>query len=95
MDAPVGRALARLHAELGFVPRLFHAQRLLPRLVEAEAHIVSAVLVRDGALPRSLKALTSPRSPSIAAVPISRRSPTGTGRTRATGRARGRLFRRG
>jgi RNA polymerase sigma-70 factor (ECF subfamily) len=44
--------LAALERGLGFVPELFRAQALLPRLIEAEAGIAEAVLLRDGALSR-------------------------------------------
>jgi RNA polymerase sigma-70 factor (ECF subfamily) len=40
---------------LGFVPNLFRAQTLLPRLIEAEAGIVDAVVFRPGALSRIQK----------------------------------------
>ena len=47
--------LAALERALGFVPNLFRAQALLPRLIAAEAAIAEAVLFRDGALSRVLK----------------------------------------
>ncbi|MGH9798141.1 MAG: carboxymuconolactone decarboxylase family protein, partial [Candidatus Polarisedimenticolia bacterium] len=39
----------------GFVPNLFRAQTLLPRVIEAEAGIASAVLLKPSALERVLK----------------------------------------
>jgi uncharacterized peroxidase-related enzyme len=39
----------------GFVPNLFRAQTLLPRMIEAEAGISAAVLLREGDLSRSQK----------------------------------------
>ena len=39
----------------GFVPNLFRAQTLLPRMIEAEAGISAAVLFREGDLSRSQK----------------------------------------
>ena len=39
----------------GFVPNLFRAQTLLPRVIEAEARIVDTVLLREGALSRRQK----------------------------------------
>ena len=35
---------------LGFVPNLLRAQTLLPRVIEAQAKLGSAVRLRDGAL---------------------------------------------
>jgi len=43
-----------LRETFGFVPKLFQAQTLLPRLIEAEAQILSAVF-RQGALSRVQK----------------------------------------
>ena len=40
---------------LGFVPNLFRAQTLLPRVIEAEAHIADAVLQKESALSRRQK----------------------------------------
>jgi RNA polymerase sigma-70 factor, ECF subfamily len=42
-------------ANLGFVPNLFRAQSLLPRLIEAEAMLESAILVKEAALSRIQK----------------------------------------
>jgi RNA polymerase sigma-70 factor (ECF subfamily) len=39
----------------GFVPNLFRAQSLLPRVIEAEAGIAGAILLKDGALGRIQK----------------------------------------
>src|SRR5918992_2679295 len=39
----------------GFVPAIFRAQSLLPRLIEAEAQIAGAVLLAPGALTRVQK----------------------------------------
>ena len=36
----------------GFVPAIFRAQSLLPRVIEAEAQIAGAVLLAPGALTR-------------------------------------------
>lgn len=42
-------------AGLGFVPNLVQAQTLLPRLIEAQAMLESAVRLREGAVPRVQK----------------------------------------
>ena len=39
----------------GFVPNLFRAQSLLPRVIEAEAELALAVLLKERALSRSQK----------------------------------------
>ena len=39
----------------GFVPAIFRAQSLLPRVIEAEAQLVAAVLLAPGALTRVQK----------------------------------------
>jgi hypothetical protein len=39
----------------GFVPNLFRAQTLLPRVIEAEAGIAATVLLKERALSRSQK----------------------------------------
>jgi RNA polymerase sigma-70 factor (ECF subfamily) len=44
-----------LQSVFGFVPNLFHAQSLLPRLVEAEAELLSAVVFQQEALSRVQK----------------------------------------
>jgi RNA polymerase sigma-70 factor, ECF subfamily len=44
-----------LRQHFGFVPAIFRAQSLLPRLIEAEARIASAVLLAPGALRRTQK----------------------------------------
>ncbi len=44
-----------LRDTFGFVPNLFHAQTLLPRLIEAEARILSAVVFQQRALSRVQK----------------------------------------
>ena len=41
----------------GFVPNLFRAQTLLPRVIEAEAGLAAAVLGKERALSRSQKEL--------------------------------------
>jgi len=46
---------ARLREGLGFIPNLFRAQSLLPRVIEAEALIASTLLLREGALSRIQK----------------------------------------
>jgi RNA polymerase sigma-70 factor, ECF subfamily len=43
---------ATFREHFGFVPNLFRAQTLLPRLIEAETDLVSAVLLKEGALSR-------------------------------------------
>ncbi|HEY3124602.1 MAG TPA: peroxidase-related enzyme, partial [Thermoanaerobaculia bacterium] len=45
----------RLREGLGFVPNLFRAQSLLPRVIEAEARIAGSVLLKEGALSRVQK----------------------------------------
>jgi RNA polymerase sigma-70 factor (ECF subfamily) len=40
---------------LGFVPNLLHAQTLLPRVIEVQAHIAATVLLKDKALSRIQK----------------------------------------
>ena len=40
---------------LGFVPNLFQAQTLLPRVIEAQAKLESAVRLQEGAIPRVQK----------------------------------------
>jgi uncharacterized peroxidase-related enzyme len=49
------RPFATFRENLGFVPNLFRAQTLLPRLIEAEAGIVDAVIFSPGALSRIQK----------------------------------------
>lgn len=44
---------AAFQAGLGFVPNLVRAQTLLPRLIEAQAMLESAVRLREGAIPES------------------------------------------
>jgi RNA polymerase sigma-70 factor (ECF subfamily) len=44
-----------LRQGLGFVPGVYRAQTLLPRLIEVETAIAGAVVMSDGALPRVLK----------------------------------------
>jgi len=46
---------AFFRANFGFVPNLFRAQTLLPRVIEAEARIAGAVLLREKALSRRQK----------------------------------------
>jgi RNA polymerase sigma-70 factor (ECF subfamily) len=46
---------ALFRKEFGFVPRLFRAQSLLPRALEAEAGIAGSILIKDGALNRIQK----------------------------------------
>jgi RNA polymerase sigma-70 factor, ECF subfamily len=40
---------------LGFIPRLLHAQTLLPRAIEAQANLESAIRLREGAISRIQK----------------------------------------
>src|SRR5215813_320606 len=44
-----------LRDNFGFVPAIFRAQSLLPRVIEAEAQIAGAVLLAPGALTRVQK----------------------------------------
>src|SRR5271166_65272 len=46
-------AFAVLREQFGFVPKVFSAQTLLPRLIDAEAGLVSSILFKDGSLKRS------------------------------------------
>jgi uncharacterized peroxidase-related enzyme len=46
---------AFLRKNLGFIPNLFRAQTLLPRVIEAEARIAESVLFTEGALSRTQK----------------------------------------
>lgn len=46
-----------LPRQYGLVPRLFHAQKLLPHLIEPQLRLTEAILLRDGALSRRLKEL--------------------------------------
>ena len=41
--------------QFGFVPKLFRAQTLLPRVIEAESALISAILFTDRALARTQK----------------------------------------
>src|SRR5260370_9686524 len=41
--------------QFGFVPSLFRGQTLLPRVIEAEAALISAILFTDQALSRAQK----------------------------------------
>ena len=40
---------------LGFIPNLLHAQTLLPRVIEAQAKLESAVRLQEGAISRVQK----------------------------------------
>ena len=42
-----------LHDKLGFVPNIFRAQTLLPKVIDAEARLADAVLFQDRALSRN------------------------------------------
>lgn len=44
-----------LSEQFGFVPKLFRAQTLLPRVIEAEGELISAILFTDKALTRAQK----------------------------------------
>jgi RNA polymerase sigma-70 factor (ECF subfamily) len=46
---------AAFQKEFGFLPNLFRAQALLPRVIEAEARIAGAVLLRESGLTRAQK----------------------------------------
>jgi len=46
---------AALQEQFGFVPKLFRAQTLLPRVLEAESALISAILFTDKALTRIQK----------------------------------------
>lgn len=52
---PSFRPFAAFQEQFGFVPKLFHAQTLLPRVIEAESVLLSAILFRDKALTRVQK----------------------------------------
>lgn len=57
-ESPVGQSFepfASFRRDYGFVPNLFRAQTLLPRIIEAEARLTSAVLGTEGGLTRTLK----------------------------------------
>src|ERR1700741_817715 len=47
--------LLAIKAAFGFIPNFFRAQTLRPDLIDAEAGLVSAILVKDGALTRRQK----------------------------------------
>jgi len=46
-------AFAVLREQFGFVPKVFSAQALLPRLIDAEGALLSTILFKDGSLKRS------------------------------------------
>jgi hypothetical protein len=46
---------ATFQEQFGFVPKLFRAQTLLPRVIEAESALISAILFTDKALTRIQK----------------------------------------
>src|SRR5215469_12159304 len=46
---------ASFREHFGFVPNLFHAQTVLPRVIEAEAGIAATVLLKQAALSRIQK----------------------------------------
>ena len=47
--------LKLLKADYGFIPNFFRAQTLRPDLIDAEAQLVDAILLIEGALPRRQK----------------------------------------
>lgn len=47
--------LKLLKADYGFIPNFFRAQTLRPDLIDAEAQLVDAILLTEGALPRRQK----------------------------------------
>jgi RNA polymerase sigma-70 factor (ECF subfamily) len=47
--------LLAIKSEFGFIPNFYRAQTLRPDLIDAEAGLVSAILVKDGALTRRQK----------------------------------------
>jgi RNA polymerase sigma-70 factor (ECF subfamily) len=49
------RPFATFREQFGFVPKLFRAQTLLPRVLEAESVLISAILFTDKALARTQK----------------------------------------
>jgi len=51
---PLGQDGALLNA-YGFVPNLFRAQGQLPLAIEAEAHLLNAVVIRENKLSRRQK----------------------------------------
>src|SRR5215471_10784862 len=46
---------ATFQEQFGFVPKLFRAQTLLPRVIQAESALLSAILFTDKALARTQK----------------------------------------
>jgi uncharacterized peroxidase-related enzyme len=46
---------AAIKHKYGFIPNLYRAQSLRPDLLEAQAQLVNAVVVKEGALPRKQK----------------------------------------
>jgi len=46
---------AALREQFGFVPKLFRAQALLPRVIEGEGELISAILFTNKALTRAVK----------------------------------------
>jgi uncharacterized peroxidase-related enzyme len=50
--------LQAIKDSFGFVPNFYRAQTMRPDLIDAEAHLVDAILVKDGALTRQQKEYT-------------------------------------
>jgi len=48
-------ALQAIKDSFGFVPNFYRAQTMRPDLIDAEAQLVNAILVKEGALPRRQK----------------------------------------
>jgi uncharacterized peroxidase-related enzyme len=46
---------AAIKQRYGFIPNLYRAQSMRPDLIEAQAQLVNAVLIKEGALPRQQK----------------------------------------
>jgi len=46
---------AAIKEKYGFIPNLYRAQSMRPDLLEAQAQLVNAVLIKEGALPRKQK----------------------------------------
>ena len=46
---------ARIKEKYGFIPNLYRAQSMRPDLLEAQAQLVTAVVIKEGALSRKQK----------------------------------------
>lgn len=52
LDATACRAFSDIRRQYGFIPNFYHAQTVRPDLIEVEAQMINAILIRDGALSR-------------------------------------------